>query len=106
MNSFQQQLAALPACEHLAAVELADPQGAVLARIENAPGSAGSLRVYHALATRFGAITPEAAETGLAIFAEHTAHAQGHPGNHPNIDRLLAVVSGELPVLTLREVAR
>lgn len=106
MNSFHQQLAALPACEHLAAIELADPQGVIVARIANAPGSTGSLRVYHALAARFGAITSEAAAAGLVIFAEHTEHARNNPGSHPNIDRLFALAAGELPVLAVREVAR
>lgn len=33
---------------------------------------------------------------GLDHFSEHTRDARAHPGHHPNIDRLLAVIaSGE-----------
>jgi len=46
--NFAEQLALLPAVDHLAAIELLDGE-TVLARIENKPGQAGSLRVYHAL---------------------------------------------------------
>ena len=41
--------------------------------------------------------TPEAAAEGLAIFAEHTDDASCHPGKHPNIDRLIAVLTDGHP---------
>ena len=42
----------------------------------------GSLRVYNALAERFGgALTAEAVAQGLAWFAEHTADARARPGH-------------------------
>jgi len=79
--------------EHLL---LADASGQETARIANAPGTAGSFRVYAYLAGKYGAITPEAAAEGLAIFAEHTEDASRHPGKHPNIDRLMGLMrSGE-----------
>ena len=65
--------------------------GAEVATIVNAPGTAGSFRVYAYLAEKYGGITPEAAAEGLAIFAEHTEDASLHPGKHPNIDRLFEV---------------
>jgi hypothetical protein len=85
---FNEILATLPTIDHLTAIELfaADTQ---LARIENKPGSAGSVRVYHALFLEFGEINRAAAEKGLLIYAEHTADAVAFPGKHPNIDRLL-----------------
>jgi len=70
---------------------LTDAAGVEVATIANAPGTAGSFRVYAYLAEKYGSITPVAAAEGLAIFAEHTADARVHPGKHPNIDRLFAV---------------
>jgi len=70
---------------------LTDATGAEVAAIVNAPGTAGSFRVYAYLAEKYGGITPEAAAEGLAIFAEHTEDASLHPGKHPNIDRLFEV---------------
>ena len=75
--------------EHLL---LADASGQEIARIANAPGTAGSFRVYAYLAGKHGAITPEAAAEGLAIFAEHSEDARRHPGKHPNIDRLIGLM--------------
>jgi len=92
--TFADTLKTLPPVAHLAALQLLDAQGQVLATIENKPGQAGSLAVYAALAQRHGAITPAAAAEGLALYAEHTADAQAHPGKHPNIDRLLAWAEG------------
>jgi hypothetical protein len=81
---------------HLAALQLLDAAGQVVATIENKPGQSGALAVYAALAARHGSINAAAAQEGLDIFAEHTASARTHAGSHPNIDRLLAVIaSGE-----------
>lgn len=93
--NFADTLKTLPATTHLAALQLLDAQGQVLATIENQPGQAGSLAVYAALAAMHGgAITPDAAAQGLAWYAEHTADARAHPGKHPNIDRLMAWAQG------------
>lgn len=94
--TFADNLKQLPAVTHLAALQLLDAAGNVLTTIENKPGKAGSLAVYAALAARHGSINVAAAQEGLEIFAEHTDDARAHPGNHPNIDRLLDVIaSGE-----------
>jgi len=77
---------------------LTDPAGAEVATIANAPGTAGSFRVYAHLAQQYGAITAEAAAEGLAIFAEHTQDASQHPGKHPNIDRLIAILTTGSPL--------
>ena len=75
---------------------LTDAAGAEVATIANAPGSAGSFRVYAYLAKHYGAINAEAVAEGLAIFAEHTEDASAHPGKHPNIDRLVGLmISGD-----------
>src|SRR6218665_1961923 len=90
--AFADNLKALPPVAHLAALELLDAAGTVVARIENKPGQAGSLAVYAALATKHGAINVAAAEEALQIYAEHTLDAQANPGKHPNIDRLIELV--------------
>ncbi|PKO63535.1 MAG: DUF2322 domain-containing protein [Betaproteobacteria bacterium HGW-Betaproteobacteria-17] len=77
-------------------IVLTDAAGAEVATLANAPGSAGSFRVYAHLARQYGAINAEAAAEGLALFAEHTEDARAHPGRHPNIDRLIGLmVSGD-----------
>ncbi len=91
--AFADNLQQLPSIAHLAALELLDSAGKVVASIENRPGKAGSLAVYAALAAQHGSINPAAAQQGLALFAEHTDDARAHPGKHPNIDRLLEVIS-------------
>jgi hypothetical protein len=90
--AFADNLKALPGIAHLRAIELIDTAGAVVATIENKTGQTGSLAVYNHLGQIYGAITAEAAQKGLELYAEHAVDAQVHPGKHPNIDRLLAVI--------------
>jgi hypothetical protein len=93
--NFADTLKTLPTVAHLAGLSLQDSTGQTVATLENKPGQAGSLAVYHALAQRHGgAITPAAAAEGLALYAEHTADARAFPGKHPNIDRLIAWAAG------------
>jgi hypothetical protein len=102
--AFADNLKALPSVAHIAALELLDSSGTVVATIENKPGKAGSLAVYAALAARHGQIDGTAAREGLDLFAEHTEDARRHPGKHPNIDRLLTLIaSGDR--LTIRTIA-
>ncbi len=91
--AFADNLKQLPSVAQLAELQLIDAAGAVAATIENKPGKAGSLAVYHALAVKHGSINVAAAEQGLELFAEHTADARANPGKHPNIDRLLEVIA-------------
>ena len=97
---FRDVLATLPSVAHLAALTLRDASGASVARLENKPGQAGSLAVYHALHQQFGGIHADAARHGLALYAEHTADARARPGAHPNIDRLLAIAEQGAPALS------
>lgn len=90
---FAENLKALPGISHIAAIHLLDRDGAVIAAIENKPGQTGSLAVYNHLGQLYGAITAEAAKKGLELYAEHAADAQAHPGKHPNIDRLTALLA-------------
>ena len=93
--NFADRLKQLPSVSHLAALQLLDSQGQVLATLENKPGQAGSLALYAALAALYGGhITPAAASLGLEWYAEHTADAHAHPGKHPNIDRLVQWAQG------------
>ncbi|QLG88316.1 DUF2322 family protein [Chitinibacter bivalviorum] len=101
--NFAEQLAQLPTIDHLAAIELLHGDE-IIARIENKPGQAGSVRVYHALFQEFGAISNIAAQKGLRIYAEHTADAELNPGKHPNIDRLFPIAEGATP-LAVRLIA-
>lgn len=89
---FSENLKKLPRTSHLAEIRLYNAAGEIVATIENKSGSQGSLAVYNHLAQTYGAITSEAASKGLEIFAEHTDDARAHPGRHPHIDRLLAIV--------------
>lgn len=90
--AFADNLRQLPPVSHLEGLDLLDESGAEVGRIDNLPGQAGSLAVYNFLAQHFGAITPLAAQTGLELYAEHTADARAHPGKHPNIDRLSGLI--------------
>lgn len=95
--SFQDNLATLPAIDHLSGLNVCDQLGDTIHHIPAAPGKLGSLKLYNALAQEFdGLLTAEAAERGLLLFAEHVADAQAHPGKHPNIDLLLQVQSDDL----------
>lgn len=98
-EKFSDNLSLLPTVDAIAAIELVDASDNQVARIENKPGQAGSMRVYHWLAQTFGAITPEAAGLGVKIYAEHTQDAIANPGKHPNIDRLFGI---KTPGQTLR----
>lgn len=101
--SFAENLKKLPGISHLAALNLLDADGNVVATIENKAGSQGSLAVYNHLAQTYGSINGEAARKGLEIFAEHTEDERANPGKHPNIARLLQVEAGA-PALRVKHV--
>jgi hypothetical protein len=100
---FAENLKTLPGISHLEAIQLLDGQGEIVATIENQPGQSGSLSVYNHLGQIYGAITGEAANKGLELYAEHTADARSHPGKHPNIDRLIKLAA-EGGVLRVKHV--
>lgn len=93
MASFSEILKTLPAVMYIDRLELHDAAGSCVGSIENRPGSAGSVAVYHAVTRSDGRLDRAAAEQALVLYAEHTADAQAHPGKHPNIDRLLRLVA-------------
>jgi hypothetical protein len=96
--TFKDNLQQLPPVDGVERVDLVDEMGAVVANIENQPGKQGSLAVYQYLKQCFGTLDTNAAEHGLAVFAEHTADARERPGAHPNVDRLIAIVGGGAPL--------
>ena len=89
--AFKENLAALPEAQGKR-LRLLDEAGIETTVIENAPGTAGSFRVYTYLAGKHGTINVAAAQEGLSIYAEHTEDARLNPGKHPNIDRLFEVL--------------
>lgn len=94
--SFQDNLATLPSIDHLSGLDVLS-DGETVHHIPAAPGKLGSLKLYHALAQEFnGVLNREAAERGLALFAEHVADAEANPGKHPNIDLLFKVKAENL----------
>ncbi|MBL8691484.1 MAG: DUF2322 family protein [Rhodospirillaceae bacterium] len=95
---FKENLQKLPSIDGVRRIDLIDDNGAVVASIENQPGKQGSLAVYQYLKQDFGTLDAKAAEHGLAVFAEHTPDARNHPGAHPNIDRLFAIIAGGAPL--------
>ena len=68
--------------------------------LDDLPGQSGSWKVYGYLLRHFdGQVGKDAAHAGLVLYGEHVADAREHPGKHPNIDRLLAIVAGRGAVL-------
>jgi hypothetical protein len=102
---FSDTLKTLPGIAHLAGLQLLDTDGTVVATLENRPGQAGSVAIYHALTKCHDMVGPDAAQEGLALYCEHTADARAFPGKHPNIDRLLAIADGTCSPLQVRPVA-
>jgi hypothetical protein len=104
MTQFKANLDTFPQIDGIARLELLDSTGNITGVIENKAGSQGSLRLYLHLANLYGNITPEAAEKGMELYAEHTVDAEENPGKHPNIDRLFEVIEKQQP-LTIRKIA-
>lgn len=98
--TFSEILASLPAIDHLEAIELFEGKK-LFARIDNKPGSAGSVKVYNALFEEFGEINTDAANKGIELYAQHSEDAKNYPGKHPNIDRLFEVIEND-QILTMK----
>jgi hypothetical protein len=95
MQTFSEIIATLDPVDHIARIELHDANGKIVGTIENKPGSAGSVKLYHHLWKKHGNINLAAATDGLELYAEHTDDAAEHPGKHPNIDRLFEIVANK-----------
>lgn len=96
MSQFKKNLASLPGVDGVERLELfesSNPQP--IAVIENKPGKAGSVAVYHYLKAEYGTLNYKSAKTGLELFAEHVITAAENPGAHPNIDFLFDVIEND-----------
>ena len=71
MTTFADHLRQLPPVTHLAELQLINAAGQVVASIENKPGKAGSLAVYHALAAKHSNLKG-------SLIQELKAHCQGN----------------------------
>lgn len=97
---FADNLKKIPPVSHVEKIEVMRSDGSVEAVIENQPGQAGSLAVYHYLAQKYGVLNPDAAREGLELYAEHYEDAKINRGKHPNIDRLIRIHSENLRFTT------
>lgn len=97
-TTFKDNLQHLPPVDGVERVDLINDKGTVVASIVNQPGKQGSLAVYQYLKQISDTLDAKTAEHGLVVFAEHTADARNRPGAHPNIDRLLAIAAGGVPL--------
>jgi len=93
MSQFKKNLEELPSVAHLASLDVVSVVTSdVVVSIENKPGKSGSLAVYAYLGAVFSVLNADAAQRGLALFAEYTDEAKREPGSHPNIDFLFKVI--------------
>ena len=95
MQKFSDILPTLAPADGVQRISLSHADGRNAGVIENKPGSQGSIRVYHHLQQKWGTLGSEAAQEGLAIYAEHTEDAKLNPGKHPNIDRLFEIIKSQ-----------
>ena len=92
--TFAENMKSMPDIDHVNGITLYEDQ-AIVGQIPNAEGKKNSLKIYcHLLGFVNGAISPDKAEEGLALYAEHVADAKVNPGKHPNIDILFDVLQG------------
>ncbi|MDD4979170.1 MAG: DUF2322 family protein [Gallionella sp.] len=95
MQKFSDILPTLAPADGVQRISLSHADGRNAGVIENKPGSQGSIRVYHHLQQKWGTLGSEAAQEGLAIYAEHTEDAKLNPSKHPNIDRLFEIIKSQ-----------
>ncbi len=85
----------LPLSPALQKITLVDGKGTLQGIIESIEGKKNSFAIYaHLLNGENGTITKIMAEKGLALFGDFVTEAKANPGKHPNIDILLAILSG------------
>ncbi len=94
MPAFSDILPTLSPIDHIASLTLSGPDGTEVL-LENKPGTAGSVRVYHEVSKDSGQIDAAAAQKALELYAEHTEDARENPGKHPNIDRLFQLIADD-----------
>lgn len=93
---FKDYLATFPDISHLSGLDVF-AQGELIHHIPAVEGKLGSLKLYYALAEKFGGkLDKTAAQQGIEWFAEHLEDAKQNVGKHPNIDLLLRVIEQDL----------
>ena len=92
---FKDVIKTLPDITNLEKIELYDIEDNFTDKIDNLPGTQGSLKVYFYLYKTFKVINFQAAQKGLELFAEYTNDAKKSPGSHPNIDRLINIIKSK-----------
>lgn len=92
---FKDVIETLPDITNLEKIELYDIEDNFTDKIDNLPGTQGSLKVYFYLYKTFKVINFQAAQKGLELFAEYTNDAKKSPGSHPNIDRLINIIKSK-----------
>lgn len=102
MATFKENLATLRSIDAVDKITLLK-EGIEVGTIPNAEGKRGSLQVYaNVLNFQDGEIGLEQALQALEIFSEYVQIAKDNPGEHPNIDRLLDIVTGKSLPLAAR----
>ncbi|KAJ8902998.1 hypothetical protein NDN08_006314 [Rhodosorus marinus] len=102
---FRTNLDRLPDSDDVEKIELlavgrrAVRRGELDAVIRNVSGQRGSIAVYNALFQKFKIIDKRAAQEGLELYAEMWDDAKENPGKHPNIERLMLVVSEDMTLV-------
>lgn len=97
---FKDYLATFPAIDELSGLDVLNQNGEVIHTIPAIEGKLGSLKLYNALAEKFGyKLNPTSAEQGLIWFAEHVEDAKQNIGKHPNIDLLFKVTTENLQLI-------
>ena len=93
---FQDILTTLPAVDDIHAIVLLDAKGEPVGRLDNQPGSAGSVRVYHALisATATSTARPRAKAWNCT---PNTRRTRAPIRASINIDRLLSIAEADAP---------
>ncbi|KMK51550.1 RNA polymerase subunit sigma-32 [[Actinobacillus] muris] len=94
---FKDYLATFPDISHLSGLDVLNASSEAVHHIPAQEGKLGSLKLYNALAEKFGGtLDKTAASQGIAWFAEHLEDAKQNIGKHPNIDLLLKVIEQDL----------
>ncbi|KAE9532444.1 DUF2322 family protein [Ursidibacter arcticus] len=103
---FKENLATFPDISHLDGLDVVDLEGNIIHHIPAVEGKLGSLKLYNALATKFGGqLNKDSAQQGLVWFAEYVDDARLNIGKHPNIDLLFNVIEQD-HIFVLKEIKK
>lgn len=106
MNTFKENLQAVPQADQTVLLRLYNPKDELVALMPNLPGKGGPLRVFRQIADQQGRIDFAAAKEGLRIFSEYIELAHQNPGRHQKIELLLNLKSNEALRIETVETSR